>query len=126
MIISSPAYQGLHSIQHAIDSYLTALDLDATHYPSKFHLGIMYHVDGQYARALEVFSSDIPHDQALYERRGLVFRDMGKYELALHDFSSAIALSEDGKYYYHRGVVYLRMLQEAEAILRHVTFCSIL
>jgi len=110
------AFQGLHAIQQAIDAYLQAIELDPTHYPSKFHLGIMYHVDGQYSRALEVFSGDIPHDQALYERRGLVFRDMGKYDLALSDFTSAIDLEENGRYYYHRGVVYLRMLQETEAI----------
>jgi len=110
------AYQGSHMVREALTYYQRALQCDPNHSPSRFHLGIMYHMDGQYEAALEAFEL-VPKDHALYERRGLVYRDQGEYERALVDFEKAIELQpENPAFYYHRGVVSLRMHRDELAI----------
>ncbi|CAL1153105.1 unnamed protein product [Cladocopium goreaui] len=82
--------------------------------------------------ALEAFNGGVPADEALHEARGLVYRDMGEYQLealevitpiyppnrtALVDFDAVIELEpEKGRHYYNRGVVYHRMGREEDAI----------
>lgn len=102
------AHQGLKNVSQAIESFLKAISIE-DYVPSLLHLGIMYHMDGQFQKALDVFNTPaIPADQTLLERRGLVYRDMEKYVFALQDFDKAIEKKECGKFYYYRGNVCLR------------------
>mmetsp|Transcript_42841 Transcript_42841/g.126936 ORF Transcript_42841/g.126936 Transcript_42841/m.126936 type:complete len:698 (-) Transcript_42841:3-2096(-) len=111
------AFQGMGSVQEAIAAYEEALRKDPNNHPSRFHLGIMYHKAGQLQRALDAFNSVAPEDEALFEARGLLFRDMGDYRKALADFCAVLDLEpEVGKHYYNRGVVYYRMGLEQDAI----------
>ncbi|CAK0895579.1 unnamed protein product, partial [Prorocentrum cordatum] len=113
---SGLAYEGCGSIRDAILKYEEALERDSDHHPSRFHLGTMCHADGQYERALKAFNQS-PPDEALYEARGLVHRDMGDFQRALDDFDRVVELKpEEGRHYYNRGVVYHRMGQEQDAI----------
>eukprot|EP00747_Dinoflagellata_sp_TGD_P213279 gnl/TRDRNA2_/TRDRNA2_86257_c0_seq1.p1 gnl/TRDRNA2_/TRDRNA2_86257_c0~~gnl/TRDRNA2_/TRDRNA2_86257_c0_seq1.p1 ORF type:complete len:497 (+),score=88.05 gnl/TRDRNA2_/TRDRNA2_86257_c0_seq1:170-1492(+) len=116
------AYEGCESIRDAISYYEQALKKDASHHPSRFHLGIMLHRDGQYTQALEAFNGGIPADALLHEARGLVYRDMGDYQRALADFDSVIDLEpEKAKHYYNRGVVYHRMTGREQDAIKDLT-----
>jgi len=82
----------------------------------------MYHLDGQYGRALESFNGGIPTDAALHEARGLVYRDMGEYFRSLADFNAVIDLESDkAKHYYNRGVVYHRMTGHEQDAIEDLT-----
>jgi len=97
--------------------YEEALKHDPAHHASRFHLGMMYHLSGQFDLALEAFKLVVPEDQALLEARGLVYRDMDDHNRALADFNAVIKLEPlEGRHYYNRGVVYHRMGEEHEAI----------
>jgi len=91
------AYQSLQDINNAIEYYKKAINVpgEDAYVPSLLHLGIMFHLDGQFAKAIEVFTHPaLPEDETLLERRGLVYREMGHYQDAVIDFDKAIALRQ--------------------------------
>jgi tetratricopeptide (TPR) repeat protein len=93
-----------------IKAYEEALLRCPDHYPSRFHLGLACHRDGQFQHALDAFNLCQPRDEALYEARGAVYRDMGNLELAFADFDAVIKLEPaKGQHHYNRGVVCHRM-----------------
>jgi len=91
------AYQGLKDIDQAIIFYQRAIAVPGeTYVPSLLHLGIMYHLDGQYQKAVDIFNHPaLPEHETLLERRGLVYREMGRYNNSLADFNRAIELREE-------------------------------
>lgn len=111
------ACEGCGDIRSAALYYDEALKQDSSHHTARFNAGRMYHLDGQYERALERFNGGLPPDEALHEARGLVYLDIDNYQKALTDFDQVIELEPlKGRHHYNRGVVYHRMGREQDAI----------
>ena len=56
--------------------FIKALDLDENHTPSRFHLGLMQHKNGEFKEALHSFTEvikEVGDDRLVYEIRGLVY-----------------------------------------------------
>uniref|UniRef100_A0A0G4IFW0 UDP-N-acetylglucosamine--peptide N-acetylglucosaminyltransferase SPINDLY n=1 Tax=Chromera velia CCMP2878 TaxID=1169474 RepID=A0A0G4IFW0_9ALVE len=110
------AAKGTESLPNAIAFFQKALEANPQHAASRFHLGLMFHLDGQFDRALKAFSL-VPPDHSLHEARGLLLRDMGQHAEALDDFDSAIDLEPSNfNDFTNRGIVFLRMGKPEDAL----------
>lgn len=79
----------------AIQMFQESLELQPSFISANFHIGLMYHKTEQYKEALQCFSrvlEKIKNDKTVYMARGNVYSDMGNHQLAIKDFSSALAL----------------------------------
>ncbi|KDO27826.1 hypothetical protein SPRG_07099 [Saprolegnia parasitica CBS 223.65] len=91
-----------------------ALQLDPAHVASKYHIGLLQHESNQHEAAIATFTAaihDLPSEPAFLAARALVFQDVGLHELAIEDYSSAIAVAPlpDALHVYHRGESHLRL-----------------
>lgn len=72
--------------------------------------------------ALKCFSrvllhSNIENDKSVYIARGLVYKDMGNFKLAQHDFTKSIEIEKKlSEGYYYRGLCKLATKNFKEAI----------
>lgn len=62
--------------ENAIKLFKKALEIQADHVPSIYHLGLMQHKNGDLNEALDSFTAvlkAIGNDRLVYESRGLVY-----------------------------------------------------
>ncbi|ETW07866.1 hypothetical protein, variant 1 [Aphanomyces invadans] len=99
-----------------------ALDVDSHHVASRFHRGLLFHVQKQYDKAVDEFTTvitEIPTEPRFLEARGLVFQEIHLHDLAVEDFTSAMAVHPSpppAHYLYHRGESYLRLHNFQQAV----------
>ncbi|ETV85962.1 hypothetical protein, variant 1 [Aphanomyces astaci] len=99
-----------------------ALDVDPHHVASRYHRGLLYHQQKDYERAIEELTAviaQVPNESRFLEARGLVFQDIHLHDLAIEDFTRALAAhpSPPPPYYlYHRGESLLRLNQFQQAV----------
>jgi tetratricopeptide (TPR) repeat protein len=113
------AYQEMKDVHHAIKMFKKALEINPDYIQSLYHLGLMYHANGQPFEAKRCFERvlSMRSDRRAYESKGLVNQDLLYYDLAVEDFSAAIRLAP--KYplnYFHRGRSLLWLGRYKEAI----------
>ncbi|KAF0696326.1 Aste57867_12885 [Aphanomyces stellatus] len=98
-----------------------AMEIDPSHVASKHHMGMLFHVQKKYDKAVEAFTEVlelVPDEPRFHEARGLVFQDIGMHELAIEDFTSSLALAPTPQpvYLYHRGECQLRLGNFQQAV----------
>lgn len=97
-----------------------SLRLQPSFISANFHIGLMYHKCMMYREALLCFGKvleKIKNDKTVYMARGYVYSDMGNHQLAIKDFSSAVALEPklvEG--YFKRGMSKLCIRSYLDAI----------
>jgi tetratricopeptide (TPR) repeat protein len=79
------AYEGVDAegnVEQAIRMYKQALLIDEKYFGSRYHLGLMFHLNRQYHDALACFTSVISNyskDKDIFIKRGRVYQDMGNH-----------------------------------------------
>lgn len=74
----------------AIKMFKKALIIKSEHIPSRYHLGLMQHLNGDFIDALENFKIVLEvkgDDRLVYESRGKVYQDMLNFEASINDFN---------------------------------------
>ena len=86
-----------------------ALALNPKYVPSLYHLGLMYHAEGQHEQAAQMFSAVIrlvPQDRRGHESLGMVHTELKLHQHAVNDFAAAIKFaSQYPDSYIYRGQV---------------------
>jgi tetratricopeptide (TPR) repeat protein len=85
---------------------------DIEKYWDLFDYGHDLYVKKQYNQAIEYFNKSLSYkkDQAVYFFRGCAYEDLGNYNLAVNDFTSAINIEPNNSIYlYFRGTLYIKL-----------------
>jgi len=107
-------------IKEAIDDYLTAKNLSPKDHIVHFNLGLLYHDEKDYDKALKSFGNAIkynPEYLKAYYRRGCTYKMMESYDLAMTDLNYVI--SKDPRYtdaYHEIALVYQAQLKYKESL----------
>lgn len=87
------AYNLINDYGSAILMFQASLDLNSAHVPSRYHLGLTLHKNGNLNEALQAFNiliQEKPDDRLILEARGKVYQDLEEYQKAFDDFDKAI------------------------------------
>jgi tetratricopeptide (TPR) repeat protein len=115
-------YDDQSDIVKALTYYDKAIFLNTNNYISRYHRGLLL-LDIDPAKAIEDFlvcenSKDVYVRNLLYEPRALAYALIGKYRLAIEDYSKAIELGQNlSLNYYDRGLSYENIGDYASARL---------
>ncbi len=103
-------YQRLGNKRLAQSSYQTALEMDANNYDANIGLGHIYYLDTN-ANGLIYFDAAsilAPNSVEPYRNKGLLLRNLGRYEEAQTSFKQVLAIdSSFAEAYYNIGVCYI-------------------
>lgn len=106
-------------LDNALQSYSAAIAHNPEHFRALNNSGIIKQTKGDLKGALTDYNSAIDlglKNYSIFKNRGTVRMKLNDYDGAIQDFESALELEHQAEIYYLRGIIYLTLEQEENAL----------